>query len=152
MESVDIHECLQEAIISVEQIITDRGGRVVKNFQADNAVVQGDRMHITNTFFNLLDNAVKYCTKAPEIILSTKNAGNGILVTVADNGIGIPEKYVRRIFDRFFRISTGDVHDVKGFGLGLYYVQHVVKDHHGKIALQSEPGRGTTITLTFPQK
>lgn len=152
MEPVDIHECQREAIISVEQIITDRGGKVIKNFLADNAVVQGDRMHITNTFFNLLDNAVKYCTQAPEIILSTKNAGNGVLITVADNGIGIPEKYVRRIFDRFFRISTGDVHDVKGFGLGLYYVQHVVKDHHGKIALQSEPGRGTTITITFPQK
>lgn len=152
MESVDIHECLREAIISVEQIITDRGGRVVKNFLADDPVLQGDRMHITNTFFNLLDNAVKYCIQAPEIILSTKNAGNGLLVTVTDNGIGIPEKYVRRIFDRFFRVSTGDVHDVKGFGLGLYYVQHVVKDHRGKIALRSEPGRGTTITITFPQK
>lgn len=152
MEAVDIHECLQEAAISVEQIIADRGGRLIKNLNAEKSVLQGDRMHLTNTFFNLLDNAVKYCTQAPVIELSTKNTGDGLVVSVADNGIGIQEKHVSRIFDRFFRVSTGDVHDVKGFGLGLYYVKHVVKDHHGKMSIHSTPGSGTTISIIFPQK
>lgn len=151
MEEVNIHECLEQAIISVEQIVQDKGGKLEKNFQASNPVLKGDRMHLTNTLFNLLDNAVKYSVQPPVIVLSTKNSGQRLEISVTDNGIGIHHKNIRRIFDRFFRVSTGDVHDVKGFGLGLYYVKHVVKDHAGKINVQSEPGKGTTITINFPQ-
>lgn len=149
---VDIHECLEQAITSVEQIILEKGGRLEKHFNAENPFIQGDRMHITNTFFNLLDNAVKYCLKPPVMVISTANAGNEIGISVADNGIGIDKKNISRIFDRFFRVSTGDVHDVKGFGLGLYYVRHVVRDHHGHIKVKSEPDQGTTININFPQK
>lgn len=151
MEPVNIHECLEQAMISVEQVIQDKGGRLERNFRADNPVLPGDRMHLTNTFFNLLDNAVKYSVEPPVIILTTQNNGHKLSVSVADNGIGIHHKNLRRIFDRFFRVSTGDVHDVKGFGLGLYYVRHVVKDHRGNIDVKSQPGIGTTITINFPQ-
>src|SRR4030095_4296549 len=115
------------------------------------AHISGDRMHLTNVIFNLLDNAIKYNTEAPVIEVSTRNVNHHLEVTIKDNGIGISAKNVKKIFDRFFRVSTGDVHDVKGFGLGLYYVRHVVRGHKGKISVQSEPGKGTAITINFPQ-
>ena len=151
MEEVDMHECLDQAISSLEQLVKEKGGKIEKKFEAANSIVDGDRMHLTNVMFNLLDNAIKYNTQLPLIRVTTQNANHHLSISIADNGIGISSKNLRRIFDRFFRVSTGDVHDVKGFGLGLYYVRHVVKDHKGKIKVDSEEGKGTTITINLPQ-
>lgn len=152
MEPVNIHDCLQEALFSMEQIILDKGGTLEKKLAATHPVIKGDKMHLTNTFFNLLDNAVKYSERPPEIEVITVNTPKHLEIVINDNGIGIQQKNLRHIFDRFFRVSTGDVHDVKGFGLGLYYVKHVVKDHHGSILVTSQPGSGTSVSIIFPQK
>lgn len=152
MEAVNMHHCIEQSVMSVMQIVADKGGRIEQHCNATNPEVTGDQMHITNMLFNLLDNAVKYCLQPPVITISTRNNGNKLEIAVTDNGIGIHQKNIRRIFDRFYRVSTGDVHDVKGFGLGLYYVKHVVRDHHGSIGVQSEPGKGTTVTISFPQQ
>ena len=151
MEALNFHDCLEQSVMSVSQIVEDKGGRIEVKLLAENAMLQGDQMHLTNMLYNLLDNAVKYSVEPPVITVTTRNAGPKLEVTVTDNGIGIHQRNLRRIFDRFYRVSTGDVHDVKGFGLGLYYVKHVVRDHHGTIEVNSEPGKGTTVTITFPQ-
>lgn len=151
LEDVNIHECIEQAIASVEQMIQEKGGCIEKHLEATNATLRGDRMHLTNSIINLLDNAIKYNIRTPRIEVSTRNNGHQMEISVKDNGIGISRKNAAHIFDRFFRVSTGDVHDVKGFGLGLYYVKHVVNDHKGKIKVESEPGSGTSITLIFPQ-
>lgn len=151
METLNFHDCLEQSVMSVSQIVEEKGGRMEVKLVAENAILQGDQMHLTNMLYNLLDNAVKYSVEPPVITVTTRNAGSKLEVTVADNGIGIHQRNLRRIFDRFYRVSTGDVHDVKGFGLGLYYVKHVVTDHHGTIEVKSEPGKGTTVTIILPQ-
>jgi two-component system phosphate regulon sensor histidine kinase PhoR len=151
IEKVNMHECLEQAIASIDQLVKEKGGKIEKHFAAIDPILSGDRMHLTNMIFNLLDNAIKYNTNLPLIVVSTRSKDHHLELTVKDNGIGISRKNVKRIFDRFYRVPTGDVHDVKGFGLGLYYVNHVVKDHKGKIYAESEPGKGTTITINFSQ-
>jgi len=107
-------------------------------------------MHITNVFFNLLDNAVKYCQNIPVIEVSTSDDESEISISIKDNGIGMEKKNLTKIFERFFRVHTGDVHDVKGFGLGLYYVSRVIKDHEGKIEVHSELNHGTEFRIKLP--
>jgi signal transduction histidine kinase len=113
-------------------------------------MVNADKLHITNIFFNLLDNAIKYNQRDPVIEVSTLNEKNEIIILLKDNGIGIESNNLKHIFDRFFRVHTGDVHDVKGFGLGLYYVRKVIHDHRGKIKVKSVPGSGTEFLLSLP--
>jgi two-component system phosphate regulon sensor histidine kinase PhoR len=149
-EEIDLHECLDRAINSVEQIVKEKNGSITRAFGASNTLIRADRMHFTNVFFNLLDNAVKYCQKTPLIEVSTSNSGSEVSVAIKDNGIGMEKKNLNRIFERFFRVHTGDIHDVKGFGLGLYYVSKVIKDHGGKIKVHSEVNKGTTFIITLP--
>lgn len=150
-EEIDMHDCLQQAIGSISQMVTEKGGTIENKFMAANPTVHGDRMHLTNAIYNLLDNAIKYNVNPPEIIVETKNVNHHLEMSVTDNGIGISQKNLKRIFGRFYRVSTGDVHDVKGFGLGLYYVEHVVKDHKGKVRARSVENAGTTMTIVLPQ-
>ncbi|MBS1659306.1 MAG: HAMP domain-containing histidine kinase [Bacteroidetes bacterium] len=149
-EMLDIHECLEQAINSLEHVIMEKGGALSKNLLATQSHVRADRLHLSNVFYNLIDNAVKYNQKEPRVEVSTANARNEIEIRIKDNGIGIEARNIRRIFDRFYRVHTGDVHDVKGFGLGLYYVKKVVQDHKGKISVSSVPGSGTEFLLSFP--
>lgn len=149
-EMLDIHECLEQAINSLEHVIMEKGGALSKNLLATQSHVRADRLHLSNVFYNLIDNAVKYNQKEPRVEVSTANARNEIEIRIKDNGIGIEARNIRRIFDRFYRVHTGDVHDVKGFGLGLYYVKKVVQDHKGKISVSSIPGSGTEFLLSFP--
>ena len=112
-----------------------------------------DEMHITNVLFNLMDNAMKYSSDKRPIMLTikTENIDDSFIeLSVADNGIGISREDLRKIFDRFFRVQTGNVHDVKGFGLGLPYVQMIIQKHHGKITVESELDEGTTFYITLP--
>jgi two-component system phosphate regulon sensor histidine kinase PhoR len=149
-EDVNIHECLEQALNSLEQLVKEKNGKIVKALSASEDKISGDKLHITNVFFNLMENAIKYNKREPLIEVITSNSKNEILIQLKDNGIGIEPRNLKRIFDRFFRVHTGDVHDVKGFGLGLYYVKKVVHDHRGKITVKSIPGSGTEFLLSFP--
>jgi two-component system phosphate regulon sensor histidine kinase PhoR len=113
-------------------------------------MIMGDRHHIKNCVSNVLDNALKYCKDKPIINLSTKDRNGFIEITVVDEGIGIEKQDLSRIFDAFYRKDTGNVHNVKGFGLGLSYVKRVIELHHGKIEVESKIEKGTTFTLLLP--
>jgi two-component system, OmpR family, phosphate regulon sensor histidine kinase PhoR len=107
-----------------------------------------DKLHLTNILHNLVDNAVKYCNGTPHVTIRTANGTNGKLVfTIKDTGVGIPKEHLGRIFEKFFRVPTGDVHDVKGFGLGLFYTKNICDAHGWKIFIDSEVNKGTTVTI-----
>ena len=114
--------------------------------------IEADALHLTNILHNLLDNASKYSGKEPVITIETENTGKSVLIRISDNGPGINPEYQRRIFQKFYRIPTGNLHDVKGFGLGLYYVKTICDAHHWTISLTSEPGKGTTFVIEIPEK
>ncbi len=113
--------------------------------------IYADRLHIMSVIYNLLDNALKYSKGQPVINIAIKEAGDSVEMQFSDQGIGIPEAYQSKVFDKFFRVPQGDVHDVKGYGLGLSYVYHIIKQHEGSIALQSEPGKGTNFSINLPK-
>ncbi len=118
---------------------------------AENGMIKGDEVHITNVLFNLLDNAVKYSKEIPEIMVSTENKKGELVVSVEDKGIGISKEHHAQIFDRFYRVPTGNVHNVKGFGLGLSYVKKIVDLHNAKIKVESFVNKGTKFSILFPQ-
>ena len=111
-----------------------------------------DRVHLTNIIFNLIDNAIKYTKQNPEIVVTTNNTAEGIMIEIKDNGIGISKENQRKIFDKFYRVPTGNVHNVKGFGLGLSYVLAVILKHNGTISVDSELGKGSTFKVHLPFK
>jgi two-component system phosphate regulon sensor histidine kinase PhoR len=130
--------------------IENKQGELTVNLQADQFVVMGDQTHLTNAMCNLVDNAIKYSGGKAVLSIQTSNIGQDLLVEISDQGIGIKKEYQKQVFDKFFRVPTGDVHDVKGFGLGLAYVKKIIELHGGNIGLQSEKGKGTTFTITLP--
>jgi two-component system, OmpR family, phosphate regulon sensor histidine kinase PhoR len=116
---------------------------------ASNYTIYGDQVHITNVLFNLLDNAVKYSKESPVIEVATENHNNKLVVSVKDNGIGIAKEHQKQIFERFYRVPTGNVHDVKGFGLGLHYVYKIIEAHNGSIEVESALNKGTKFIIYF---
>ncbi|MBS1635028.1 MAG: HAMP domain-containing histidine kinase [Bacteroidetes bacterium] len=149
---IDVHDIINQAIQNTQLLIEQRQGSVVKQLLADNPTINADRVHLTNIVFNLIDNAVKYTKETPHIIISTKNTLDGIEIAVKDNGIGISKENQKKIFEKFYRVPTGNVHNVKGFGLGLSYVLAVVQKHGGTINVESEPGKGSTFIVKMPYK
>jgi len=147
---LDFHQLIHDAIKYIQIQIENRQGNLQLNLQADDFVVAGDRTHLTNALCNLVDNAIKYSSEKPEISIQTKNIYGQLVVIISDQGMGIEKEYQKKVFDKFFRVPTGNVHDVKGFGLGLAYVKNIVEAHHGTIELMSEKGKGTTFTVTLP--
>ena len=152
LEKTDLNALLTEIKEGFAPRIKHTGGRLQLNLKADPSLILTDRTFIKNTLFNLLDNALKYTDKSPEINISTANLKNSILLTIADNGTGIPKKYQKKIFNRFFRVPTGNIHNVKGFGLGLTYVKKIIKAHKWKIKLNSKTGEGTSVLIIIPRK
>lgn len=151
IERIEIHELIEEVADSFRFNQSMSGGEINLDLKAEDDVVEGDMVHITNVLFNLMDNAVKYSVDAPQVKIITENKKNGIEVKFQDQGIGISKDQINQVFEQFYRVPTGDQHDVKGFGLGLYYVKLIVDKHKGKISLNSIPGEGSTFTIWLPQ-
>lgn len=145
IEWVDVHE-----IISSNT--TKYGSDLTLHLNASEPYIHADRLHLTNAITNLIDNAFKYTPTNPVIHLETSTKNKSLIVTVSDNGIGIAPEHQRKIFNKFYRVPTGNVHNVKGFGIGLSYVQQIVKAHGWKIQLESEPEKGSTFRLIIPLK
>lgn len=150
LSEVDVHEIINTAINNTHLLIGQRKGSVHTFLKAQKFKLQADRVHLTNIIFNLIDNAIKYSQDVPEITISTYNTAEGIMIQVKDNGIGISKENQRKIFDKFYRVPTGNVHNVKGFGLGLSYVLAVVLKHNGTISVNSEVNKGSTFNVHLP--
>ncbi|MFN6117288.1 MAG: sensor histidine kinase [Flavobacteriales bacterium] len=147
---LDMHKLVEEVVRGSSIRVAKSNGRIDTRLEADIHVIQGDRIHLTNLLYNLVDNAVKYTATEPRIVISTTSNTEGITVSVMDNGVGIPVSEQRKIFERLYRIPTGNVHNAKGFGLGLSYVRTVVERHGGSIRLDSAPGKGSTFHIFLP--
>ena len=152
LSPVDMHAVIDEAIEHTNLQIQPRGGSITKELQASPAIIEGDQTHLSNVIHNLLDNANKYSPEPPEIFIRTRNVSNGIEVIVEDHGMGMSKEARKQIFEKFYRVHTGNLHDIKGFGLGLSYVKAITDAHQGKIDVQSEPGKGSSFILYFPTK
>lgn len=150
-EELDLHELLDHVIANMEVQLTRPGVHFSLAPEATETRVTGDRVHLTNIFYNLLDNALKYSKETVHLNVQTSNPGDHrIRIDIADNGIGIPPAEAGRVFDKFYRVPTGDVHDVKGFGLGLSYVKNMVEMHKGSVHLKSARGEGSVFTIYLP--
>ena len=149
-QAVDINELAQVVIDSMELQLQKHDARIHLQLDAPEAVVLGDELHLSNVLFNLVDNAIKYSKENPEITIRTRTIGRRLEITVADNGIGMNKDQLAKIFDQFYRIPTGNRHDVKGFGLGLSYVYDIVKRFGGNVQVKSEKDKGTTFDVILP--
>jgi two-component system, OmpR family, phosphate regulon sensor histidine kinase PhoR len=147
----DANKMIETVAANFELRVKNKNGTLITEKTAKNAVISGDEVHITNVIFNLLDNAVKYSDDSPEIKIVTENKKDQLAISVQDKGIGIPKEHQSQIFDRFYRVPTGNIHNVKGFGLGLSYVKKIVDSHNAKIKVESAVNKGTKFTILFPQ-
>jgi two-component system, OmpR family, phosphate regulon sensor histidine kinase PhoR len=152
MNEVDMHEIISGVMENFSIQIKSRNGKIFTSLLAENFNLQADQVHITNVLSNLLDNAIKYCNLSPEIRIGTENRGDFLLISVNDNGIGISKADQKRVFEKFYRVPTGNVHTVKGFGLGLSYVKMIMEEHHGYVEVESELYKGSTFKLYLPLK
>lgn len=150
LEEVDLHEVIRRAVDSFTLAVESRGGRIICELKADRPVVTADRIHAANIIHNLLDNANKYSPDPPDIQVATRDAEGGVIVVIKDHGIGIGEADREQVFDKYYRVPNGDVHEVKGFGLGLSYVKLMMTAHGGRVDLHSRLGEGAAIELFFP--
>ena len=148
----DIHEIIEEAKENFQiNQLEDSGGKIILHLNAENSIIFSDMVHITNVIYNLLDNATKYCDKSPYIEITTANVKQNISISIRDNGKGIAKENFKLIFDKFYRVPTGNVHDVKGFGLGLFYVKSIVEKLKGSIYVKSQLGLGSEFTIIIPK-
>ena len=151
-ENINLHELITDSIKSFDLIVKERNGVITCNLQAEKHTIFGDKIHITNILHNLIDNAIKYSTQNPKIYIRTNDHKNFIEISVQDNGIGISKEGRKYIFDKFYREPTGNVHDIKGFGLGLNYVKTIVEAYNGSVKLISKINEGSTFVIKFPLK
>lgn len=149
-QEVDVHEIIDRAISNIRLQVEKREGEIILEEKAKQNILFADRIHLTNIIYNLVDNALKYSEQKPVIKISTENINGGIQISVSDNGIGISRENQKRIFENFYRVPTGNIHTVKGFGLGLSYVKAAVEKHGGRILVESEQGKGCTFKIFIP--
>ena len=149
-EPHQINDFIQEAIDHVSLILEDRGGEVQTHFNATRNTVLLNDVHFTNVLVNILDNAMKYSMEKPVITISTENIKDFVVIKIQDNGIGMSKAAQKKVFEKFFREHTGDLHNVKGHGLGLAYVKQIVDDHNGQVFVESEKGKGSTFIIKLP--
>ena len=149
-EFLDVHQLIQDAVKNTSMTLQEKNGKISIDLRAMNRELPVDKLHLTNVIQNLIDNAIKYCKSIPEISIKTTNELKRLVIEVQDNGIGISTENQKRIFQKFFRVPTGNVHDVKGFGLGLSYVKTIVEVHGGNIKVESELGKGSVFRIYLP--
>jgi two-component system phosphate regulon sensor histidine kinase PhoR len=149
-DSVSLHSVIEHSVEIIEILLSQRHGTIKLTLNASQPVIYGDNDHLNNLVNNLLDNAIKYSEGPPEITIETKNTEKGIIMSVTDKGIGMSKSVQNRIFERFYRQTSGNVHDVKGFGLGLNYALAIVDAHKGEIKVYSEPGKGSRFDVYLP--
>ncbi|MBP6826321.1 MAG: HAMP domain-containing histidine kinase [Saprospiraceae bacterium] len=152
LDDLNLHEVIRQAVDNFSLQVEKREGVLLTDLQAQKPVIEGDPTHIVSIIYNLLDNANKYSPDKPEITISTRDVPMGVEVAVTDKGVGISKEARKHIFDKFYRVHTGNIHDVKGFGLGLSYVKAIMTAHKGLVDVRSEPGKGSSFLLTFPKR
>jgi two-component system phosphate regulon sensor histidine kinase PhoR len=150
LERVNIHETIEQVLTNLSVQIEQKNGTVNLELDAENPEIEADDVHITNIIYNLLDNANKYSPEIPDITIKTENEEGFLKITIADKGIGMTKEQLNRIFERFYRVPTGNLHDVKGFGLGLSYVKKMVESHQGMIQVESKIGEGSSFDVYLP--
>jgi len=148
--TIDIHELIEVAAPTIAMSFEEQTPEIDLNLNAANSEIVADETHITNVIFNLLDNALKYGGNPAKVTISSVNSNNGIELSFTDNGKGIPKEHLSDIFEKFYRIPTGNIHNVKGFGLGLHYVKSLVESHGGKVTVKSKQGKGSTFCIWLP--
>ncbi|WP_121665567.1 sensor histidine kinase [Mesonia aquimarina] len=149
-ERLKLHEIIEDSITHIQLIVDEREGYVQTHFGALKSSILANETHFTNVLVNILDNAIKYSPEQPKIDIYTENVKNFIVLKIRDQGKGMSRSVQKKIFEKFYREHTGDIHDVKGHGLGLAYVKQIVIDHHGLITVESEKGKGTTFIIKLP--
>ena len=150
-EPVDMNVLIAAVVDSMELQLQKKGAQLILDLQAVDPVIMGDELHLSNVIFNLIDNANKYSVDEPKIKLHTRNSGKSFVIEIEDEGIGMTKEHSKRIFDQFYRVPTGNLHDVKGFGLGLNYVHDIITQMNGTIKVRSEKDKGTMIEIFIPQ-
>lgn len=151
-EELNVHEVIQQAVDLIRIQAESREGTLRAELNATLPVVKADALHVSNVIFNLLDNANKYSPDKPDITISTSDVPNGILIKVKDKGMGMTRETQKKIFEKFYRVPTGNIHNIKGFGLGLSYVKAIIEQHSGWINVQSESGKGSTFEIFIPHQ
>ena len=146
-EQVKLHDIIEDAISHVSLIVENKGGYIKTHFEAIRSSVLGSSTHLTNVFVNILDNAIKYSEDPPKIDVYTENIKNTIILRIQDQGIGMNKMVQKKIFEKFYREYMGDIHNVKGHGLGLSYVKRILDDHIAQIYVESEKGKGSTFII-----
>ena len=149
-DKIDFHAIIADVIKNIRIQVEIKDGVIIRNFKASQPFLEGDKVHLTNLVYNLLDNANKYSPRKPVIKVRTENTSNGIVLTIEDNGIGISNADQKKIFEKLYRVPTGNIHEVRGFGLGLSYVKAIVEGHNGKIHIESEVGKGSKFRIFLP--
>ena len=151
-EIINLHELLDTILPTIQVKIEGQNGIMEQRLRAKQPYIKADSLHLTNIIHNLLDNAMKYCKDGkPEVLVITEDADKNIRLMISDRGIGIDKEHHKKIFQRFYRVPTGNIHNVKGFGLGLYYVKNIVQAHGWTIDIASEPDKGTSIIIDIPK-
>lgn len=149
-DDIDIHDIIYRAVENLNLQVEENGGSISTHLNAENYELTGDEVHLTNVISNLLDNAIKYSPDKPAIKISTESDDRGIYISIEDKGIGMSSEHLKMIFEKFYRVPTGNVHNIKGFGLGLTYVKAIVEAHGGTIEVKSQPKRGSEFKLFIP--
>ena len=149
-EPVDMHDLIEHSVEFIRLQVVQKNGEIFAVNEAPNPKVTGDAFHLSNVINNLLDNANKYSPDSPNIIIQTENNDTGLLIHVKDKGMGMSAGTLEKIFEKFYRVPTGNIHNIKGFGLGLSYVKAIVEAHHGTVTVRSEPGAGSEFTVYLP--
>jgi two-component system phosphate regulon sensor histidine kinase PhoR len=149
-DATDMHDTIEEAIEHIQLLVDDKKGKVTSHFNAISTEVLGNQFHLTNIIVNMLENAIKYSEGSPKIDVYTESTNKYFIFKVKDEGIGMGRNAQKYVFDKFYREHKGNIHNVKGHGLGLAYVKEIIESHQGTVYVESEKGKGSLFTVKLP--